>query len=578
MFWGGIAVVLCGLRWVFIADGFDFGWDYETGYRVYLGGVYGKDFYTALAPLAYELIGAVFKGLGPRWFWVYPIYYGCWLLTLTGVYILFGLLTKRKEILAITLMVLAPLSIPHLSALHVYNNLSYCLAVWCSVFCFSFYQRQKYSCLLVGGALAGLTLFTKQNLGLGVVLVNIGLIFLNWLLNEKREIKSLFVTWILFVGSFSFVCFWLFNCFSREIGLGELVRLMFSDAAQAKGNLFQMLKTAVPRISFGHSEKHDRRWLLQHLAELCSYLIILFANVVCYRKWIFYKSRSEKVFSISLREVKWCFVIFFVILTLPLLFPEQTYSWRSRYFWFNENHHTSDLFLKFVFWMVVCNLGLWLWVAIKRNRRFFIENPFWIMMFGLSLGMNVLVCVSRFSYLFLNAPLLLGFFVVATLEFRLWSRHLFFCLFSLGLLGIYFFYPTHALAPLTTVRDFKTRGLLFSVPGKEYVEFYTRNIKPWVSGKRTLWLTHGGPHSLSGSLPVRNVSNLYFDQYNTRIEESLVKEWMAHPPEMIIRDWFVTPDSSVWLKGKAFENWLNEHYVQVGMVDQKNIFKLRKKE
>jgi len=49
-FWGFLAVFLCGLRWGFIADGFDFGWDYETGYRVYLGGVYGKDFYTALGP------------------------------------------------------------------------------------------------------------------------------------------------------------------------------------------------------------------------------------------------------------------------------------------------------------------------------------------------------------------------------------------------------------------------------------------------------------------------------------------------------------------------------------------------
>jgi len=575
-FWGFLAVFLCGLRWGFIADGFDFGWDYETGYRVYLGGIYGKDFYTALGPLAYELIGAVFKGLGPRWIWVYPIYYGCWLLSLAGVYILLSSLTQKKEVLAVVLMFIAPLSIPHLSALHVYNTLGYCLVIWCSVFCFWFYQRKKYSFLLFSGVLAGLALFTKQNLGLGVLLVNSGLIFLNWLLKGKRKIKSLWLAWGCLLGSFCFVSFLLFQHFSKEIGTEELVRLMFTDAAQAKGNLFQMLKTALPRISFGHSEKRDRRWVLQHLAELSSYLIILFTNLICYKKWIFNKNKSETIFSISLREVKLSFTVFFAILTLPLLFPEQVYSWRSRYFWFNEEFHVSELFLKFAFWMVLFNLFLCLGSNIKRNRRFVLENPFWILVFGLSVGVNVLVCASRFSYFFLNTPLLLGFFMVTTLELGLWSRRSFYFIFSSLLLGVYFFYPTHALARLTTIRDFKTQGLLFSIPGKDFVEFYTRNVRPWVSGKRTLWLTHGGPHSLSGSIPVRNISNLYFDQYNTRIEESLVGDWFAHPPEMIVSDWFVTPDTSIWLKGKEFENWLNENYVQVGIVDQKKILKLRK--
>ena len=96
LFLAALAILLCALRWVFIANGFDYGWDYETGYRVYQGGIYGKDFYTALGPLSYEVIGQVFRWFGPRWVLIYPLYYGCWILSWYGVFLLFKRLTPRK--------------------------------------------------------------------------------------------------------------------------------------------------------------------------------------------------------------------------------------------------------------------------------------------------------------------------------------------------------------------------------------------------------------------------------------------------------------------------------------------------
>jgi hypothetical protein len=74
---------------------------------------------------------------------------------------------------------------------------------------------------------------------------------------------------------------------------------------------------------------------------------------------------------------------------------------------------------------------------------------------------------------------------------------------------------------------------------------------------------------------VRNVSNLYFDQYNIRIEESLVKDWMAHPPEMIVQDWFVTPDTSVWLRGEIFKSWIRDNYFEVAEISGKKVLQYR---
>lgn len=160
-------VILCAIRWVFIANGFDYGWDFETGYRVFQGGVYGKDFYTAVGPLSYQLIGTVFRFLGPHWVWIYLIYYICWLFSIFGAYLILGNISEREEDIAFAIMIVAPLSIPHLSALHVYNCLSYPLAVWCGVFGFSYLETGKYKTLMGAGLLAALSLFTKQNIGLG---------------------------------------------------------------------------------------------------------------------------------------------------------------------------------------------------------------------------------------------------------------------------------------------------------------------------------------------------------------------------------------------------------------------------
>lgn len=571
-----IAIMICALRWVFVANGYDYGWDYETGYRVYSGGIYGRDFYTALGPLSYGLIGLVFKVLGPKWFWVYPLYYSCWILTLLGVWVLFKNLTNQLEFLAIVLMGIAPLSIPHINALHFYNCLGYCLAIWSSSFCFIYFKKGQYRFLFLAGICAALALFTKQNLGLGVALLNLVLLFLDLVVSKKKPLKMFLVSLFAWSVPFFSLSAVMFYFFSREIGLSELFRLMFTDAAQAKGNLFTMLKVAIPRISFGHSEKRDSLWLIQHLAEAASYLVILSVNYFAVRRLLSAGSQkvNEKHSVADLKFVRLVFVAFLFVLILPTMIPEPVYFIRAKYFWLNQKKQISPILLPFFFWLMIVNLFCCAWVDLKRNQRFGEEQRTFFMLGILAIGMNVLVCASKFSYLFLNVPLLLSLVLLMNLKIGLWDRKQWLTLLVALWMGAYFFYPTHSLSRLTKLRGDNLDWLLFADSDRDFVEFYTEKVKPYVQNKRTLWLIHGGPHSLSGGIPVRNVSNLYFDQFSLRIEESLVKDWMAHPPEVVVMDWFVTPERSIWLRGKAFQDWLDENYVQVAKINNKRILSL----
>jgi hypothetical protein len=577
LFLAAMSILLCALRWVFIANGFDYGWDYETGYRVYQGGIYGKDFYTALGPLSYEVIGQVFRWFGPRWVLIYPLYYGCWILSWYGVFLLLKRLTPRIEILGLVLVIVAPLSIPHLVALHLYNCLSYCLSIWCGVFCFNYLFSGRCRYLVPAAVLASLSLFTKQNLGLGVVILVFLLIILEGWLREKIKMIDFIKPLLTFGLVFAFLNAVLFGCFAKNIGFKELYTLMFIDAASAKGNFFNMLKTAVPRISFGQSNQRDVRWLIQHLGELFSYGLILGFNLICYRKFLSknpQKSGEKKSFPTQ-KDVILCFAGFVFFLVLPLIIPDVVFYWRQKYFWLNEDYRLNSIIFASCFWYVIIGLVFYFFVLWKRQQLFVKDSLALLFLLIFSLGMNVWICASRFAYFFLNTPLFLSLFFITGLILGVWSRKQFLTgVFLMWFLGL-FFYPTHSVSQMDTIPGYSVEGLFFSKSERDFVTFYTEKVKPWVKGKRTLWLVHGGPHSLSEAIPVRNVSNLYFDQYNTRIEESLVKDWMQHPPEMIVLDWYVTPDTSVWLRGDLFKNWLSSQYLEVTKVAGKKILKLK---
>jgi len=570
-------VLVCAVRWIFIANGFDYGWDFETGYRVFLGGVYGRDFYTAVGPFSYQLIGTVFKILGPRWVWVYVIYYICWLTSILGSYFILKKISERREDLAFALMIVAPLSIPHLSALHVYNCLSYALAVWCGVCCFSYLEEGKHRSLMMAGFFAALSLFTKQNIGLGAALLTLFVVIASPILNRtKIGIKTLLAL-SSFLGAFGVFSFLLFDRFSREIGYSELWKLMFSDAAQAKGNFLLMLKTALPRISFGFSEEHGRTWIIQHLAEVFSYCLIIGLNYLWYRKLFEHKNleKPNAKHILNLKDLQICFGVFLVLIIVPILFSDFVFRVRESFFWFDEETRFSRVVTVFAFWLMMFNFICCFFVLYKRDGQFFRKRSVQLLLFVFVLGLSVMACSSKFLYFFLNAPLLFGLFFVSVLNIHLWKRNPLIFVFGALNFAIYFYYPTHSLGPLIREEGPYVGGLLFSKTDSDFIESYTKKLRPLVQGKRTLWLVHGGPHSLSGSIPVRNVSNLYFDQYNIRIEESLVKDWMAHPPEMIVQDWFVTPDTSVWLRGEIFKSWIRDNYFEVAEISGKKVLQYR---
>lgn len=571
-----IVVLLCVARWGLIANGFDYGWDFETGYRVYRGGVYGKDFYTAVGPLSYELIGLMFKIFGVRWVIIYFIYYLSWIISILGTYFLLRDISERRENLAFALMILIPLSIPHLSAMHVYNFLSYSLAVWIGVLVFSYLKKASSSKLIIAGILGALSVFAKQNIGLGVVLLSCSVMVLNIFFDKQKSLKK-FLFGIGFL-SFSFLLSlgFLSWFFSREIGFAELWRLMFTDAASAKGNFLNMLQTSLPRISIGTSDKHNLSWVIQHFFEMGCYVLIMALNLLWYRKfWMASGDAGNKENNaIQIKDLKLLLVVFIVILITPMLFPESVFYIREKFFWLNARFPISRLVMVFGFWLLLTNIGCCFAVLKSKSPCLFVQYKKNILLFIFAFGLTIICCVSKFSYLFLNFPILLGFFFISVLNIRLWSIvQLRWAAFGL-LIGIYFFYPTHALGPLTRLDSPKLKGLFFAKAAIGDIEIYTKDLSPFVANKTTLWLTHGGPHSLSGAIPVRNISNIYFDQYNIRIEESLVKGWIANPPEMIVRDWMALAGNSNWLKSEQFESWIKNNYLQVAEISGKKYFSI----
>ncbi len=573
-----VVILLHALRWVCIANGHDFGWEFETGFRASLGGIYGRDYYTALGPLSYEIVGFLFKNLGAKWIYAYVITYVSWSLTMLGVYQLLRNVTTEPLYLAFALLIVTPLSIPHLVALHNYNFISYSFAVWSGVLFFRYLDSGHYRWLWLSGFLVALALFTKQNIGMGTLFLTLIMLVSTPFLTFTKTIQKTAISIFVFLAAFTILSGFLFYAYSRAIGSSELWRLMFTDAAQAKGNALNIIKTAIPRMTFGTSNDHNLIWVLQHVAESFFFIVALGISFLLFKDVMPQDKRKNEIrvpLKIQHQDLVWAVIISVSILFIPLFIPSTIFLYREKFYWFDQNYRLSPLILSFVTWIVLISGGFYVFSIFKMGSEYLKENYKKILLFLFSTGLGFFVCTSRFTYIFLTVALFGGYFFASTLSLGCWNRRALVILALLLWTGVYLFYPTHALAPLVRLDGQQLTGLWFGDTERSFVELYTKKLKPYVKGKRTLWLSMGGPHSLSEAIPVRNVSNLYFDQFNSRIEESLVKDWMANPPEMIIRYWYALPGDSVWLRSELFEIWLKKNYVQVAEIEGRKVLKYR---
>lgn len=570
-----VGVFLCGLRWATIATGPDAGYDFETGYRVYYGGIYGKNFYTTLGPLSYELIGFVFRWLSPKWLYINLIYYFCWAATMLGIYYLLKSITSNKTNLILATLIIVPLGIPHLVAMHSYNFISYMLAILTGTLFFKFLDAYCYRFLFFAGLVVPISLFTKQNIGMGSI-------FLIWLMVIILPLLKRDFSWrqmITAISSFLFplvlmtlLLFWLF---SRSVDASEFWRLMFVDGAQVKGGFMQMLKTATPRMLYGISTQYDRNWVLQHLMEFVCFLILIGTHLFFFRRVLSKTGFSPFQYRQAQFKVNDIFCLLALLsafIFIPFLFPGTIEKIREKVIQTGYFYLLGELVLPFTIWAIFIGLFFVLLVAMQRrafSRDIYVKI---LLLCIFSVGLNFCVCSSRLNYFYLNFPLLMGIFLIAALELELWNRkYLFLVVLFVWGTTLFFRYPV--FSDLVRIKDPKLFGLWFG--DRNSVELYTKEIKPLVKGKRTLWLSNGGPHSLSESVPVRNVSILFFDQYHPRIEELLLEDWMKNPPEMIVRYWCAIHDNPSGINGKVFQSWVQDNYLQIAEIQGRKILKYR---
>ncbi|MFM8315700.1 MAG: glycosyltransferase family 39 protein, partial [Deltaproteobacteria bacterium] len=557
---------------------YDYGCDFETGYRVYQGGIYGKDFYTTLGPISYNIIGTVFKILGPKWLYINLLYYVSWALTIVGIYFLLKTLSSNTSHLALSILIAMPLGIPHLVALHSYNFIGYMFAIWSGVCFFKFLKNEHCRFLIASGIFSALALFTKQNIGLGCSLLIVTMLFVHRVITRKNCWKKYIGSLLVFGSALFFISSILYYCFSRPIGVSELWHLMFTDAAQVKGGLNQMLKTAMPRLLFGISNHHDTRWVLQHLFEGLLFLCIVAILFLFFRSYLAPSIARHKPLSSFISD--WDVLIYSTLLILflfsPLLAPTLIFGIKTRLLWIEWNYGLASLTLAFLFWLLFIGSGLALILYLKTIKWCPKNGVTGILLSLFAIGLTFCICSSRFSYIFLNMSLLLSVFLLLTLNLGLWTRKTIYGFgLTLWLLGLFLYYPPHALANLIRIKSPQLKGILFGETDRGSIEVYTEKLKPYVQGKRTLWLSNGGAHSLSEGIPVRNVSILYFDQFSPRIEESLIKGWVLDPPEVIVRSWFSGHINTNGLKGEKFESWLSKNYVSIANIEGKTVLKLR---
>ncbi len=572
-----IVVLLCVARWGLIANGFDYGWDFETGYRVYRGGIYGKDFYTAVGPLSYELIGFIFKVLSPSFIYLNFCYYACWTLSVLGCYLLVQKISTRPENTACAFIVTAPLSIPHMFPLHLYNFLSYTIAIWVFVFCFKFLETRKIKVLFLAGLLSGIAIFTKQNIGIGAIGLAILILIINSILDLSQSVKEtirdvLVLLLGLLTSSLIIVYF-----YSENIGVTEFIKLVFIDSAKAKGNALNMLKVALPRLTFGVAVLDPASWRLQHIKELSACIFVILINVFWFRGLLFTKKNSRALINFEVSNYDLAlFVGFFILfMALTFIFPTYLFQLKTKIFWFRWYHPQIEVVTPILFWICGVFFAFWFLTLGKVkniSKEFF---KYRVLLSVLAFGLHVWICAASFKYVLLNTSLLLSIVLIGGLNLKLGSRGQVYLLYIALLLGGYIGYPTNAFGPLQKLQGNSMHWMLGSKNVQLGWDEYQIGLRNYVDGKKTLFLIHGGPHSLSGAIPVRNISNIYFDQYNPRIEESLVKGWMVNPPEMIVRGFFVPAEGSQWLVSERFESWIKNNYLQVAEISEKRIFQYR---
>ena len=570
--WLGLTLALIAIRWCAVPTTADFGINYEPAWRIAHGEHQYADFYLTLPPLTNYTTAACILLFGESlWAWTIHLYLWWFGAMVVGLAILLRL-TRSHALIVPTILLTAVFSSPPVMGGNSYDYAVTCLSGLMILAMLRTSTPFSAWRVVWIGFLGGLCVLTKQNVGAAMTFAAAAVVGWQAL---GQGIRHLFAQTLTFAVGFAIGFLPMFLWLAGYAGFSEVWLQMFHDAGAGKGGALRILLRSMPRPILQYGDFEYQRFVEAFLALAASTVMTV---------WLWRaRGSADSDFAAETKPTDpdpatetspWKPAG--ILLLLAALYAAtliEVPGIAGIYDKVNETLMVNPyvLFVELVYILLVATAGV---VTALYLRQTWSKSNWglgqlnlpivtaWLM--GVLAVSHAMTCPSQMIE---SAPVALPC-LAFLLHDRLGTRRavrlcwqgavvtvLLTTLFSFR--SVVF----DRLAPFPT--DSAFAGLYGHPDIVHHVDQMQKHVAPRIHGHSTLWLTHLGPHSAYGGLPVRNVAVLFSDTYHPRIEEELFTEWEESPPEYVVYGPFRPARGSVRLTHDVLHTWLQQRYRQV---------------
>jgi 4-amino-4-deoxy-L-arabinose transferase-like glycosyltransferase len=583
-----LAAALLTARWIWIVrDNGDFGVTFEAAARISRGEVFGRDYFISVPPLGYYTEALFVRPLGGS-LWSEQInLFLFWLLSLTVGYFLARKLTDYQNLLATGGLMAVIISSPAATSGQGYNYLSTTLSGLAALFYLKHQRNESgWFALTFSGAIAGLGIMAKQNVGLAFVLFLLCFLVFDSVVLSRQSVRAV-LSKVFQFGSGLALGFGIpFMALASKSSGSNILQLLFVDGVSGKGGMFRILGRAIPRLGF-IDLKGTHYYRVAEIGVSLILMAILIVICIARLRRIAMKSDLKPEPASEDRRIKYWLLItllclgFFSAISL-LELPVATHFGEMISSALLVKSVGLGLFLGQVAYLVVivvfgliCAVQLFELgnkYLLKQTAPPEIRSSFFLTSTAAALA--VAAVSSSIMYFPFVAPITVPMLVILlNNNFCIPLRRL--NLATIVIAGLVYLSPSYT----KTFQHYEAlpmhspfAGLYASPPLRKYIETKWTRIHPLIEGRRTLWMVSSGLQSPFGGLTVPNVTSVSFDTHAPRTEATLIKIWNSNLPERVIRetDWLRDPThlpvnshwTEPWLSG-----WLDTNYVKIEEIE-----------
>ncbi len=548
-------------RWIWIAGIGDYGWNYELGMRVMQGEVPFRDYICTLPQLtSYTIVPFLAVLKGNLWAFSLHLYLWWFAALLVGLQVSreFGL---RSAAQSGAMFCAACLSLP---ALHLGHAYSYAGTVFfgltlLNVMKFRASSQAKH--LLLAGVFAGVGLFAKQNIGGVAVILGLGVIVYDCVIQNAQPmlVRRLFI----FSSGVAVAFLPIFAFFASKAGAREVFNQMFSDAGAGKGGLFGMIFHVIPFFFFTPETPMRQLWTL----VISGGLVLLFLGLIGFKMQRLQKQTAPVAAQESPRNSWRMLAIAIGIIAILSAFSLFDLPQVRSFF---DNLHPRAIYTCHGFSspliFVVYSLFTALAAICLLSADHWLKADFFLPIIALPLLLwgHELSCEG---YLPFGAPVVVPLAVVLLETIGIMRNTVpLMCVVGVMIISGQTMsteqgYRSASFQVLKRLPSDSKFANLWAYPEMAVnTDELHQNITPQIRDRSTLWICVGGPHLALGGKSVFSVAALHGDTYNLRSEPTLTNRWQAQPPEFVfVSDLTHCPGSQLFTK-EALSQWLPQKY------------------